>query len=138
MLPYALWWRCFYGDGYSEGRALPMTERFRTALITSYSGAVLVGWILAQGVMSGVGLVMYPAMQLVNRQFVRQQGSVLGSYRPEINLFDPVQLGVAALKAALILGAGLLLLRWLYIPAIPKTDLNQDDADQPSDEPSIS
>ena len=108
-----------------------MLDRVKTALIESYSGAVLVGWILAQGVMSVVGVVMYPAMQLVNRRFVRQQGSVLGSNRPEIDLFDPIQLGVGALKAVLILGAGLLLLRWLYMPPIVNEELPEQEEEPP-------
>jgi|SRR4051812_15676276 hypothetical protein len=109
-----------------------MMERIKTALITSYSGAVLVGWILAQGVTSAVGTLLFPVMQLVNRQYISRQGSVLGGSRIEINLFDPAQLAVGALRAALTLSIGLVLLRWLYFP---DKSMVANDAREPEMEP---
>jgi hypothetical protein len=88
-------------------------KRIKAALVSSYSGAVLVGWLLAQGVLSAIGVIIYPAFQFA---IYRQQASAFGGPVRDINLFDPSQLGIAALKTILTLGVSSLLLKWLYFP----------------------
>ncbi len=103
-----------------------MGERIRAALISSYAGAILVGWTLAQGVGNVIGLVMMPIANLAIRY--SNQGSW---YRTqETKIFDPISLGVGAAKAAVVLAIGLLLLKWIYIPDMPpkEGDVAEEEA----------
>jgi hypothetical protein len=110
-----------------------MIGRIRTALVTSYSGAVLTGWILANGVLSGVGIFLLPVYQLATREINRQHSALRGGFTGSGTepIFDWVQLGVGVLKAVLILGAGLLLLHWLYMPAIVNEELPEQEEEPP-------
>ena len=91
-----------------------MVERIRAALISSYAGAIMVGWTLAQGVTNLIALVLMPVMNLAVRYSNRQTSSYPFT---ETRIFDPIALGVGAVKAVVVLGIGLMLLKWIYFPA---------------------
>lgn len=104
-----------------------MMERVKTALITSYAGTILTGWILANGVMSVISIIMLPILQVLDRSYNQQSALGTSSFR----LFDPTQLALGALRAVLILAAGLLLLRWLYMPPKVPDGLIEEDEEPP-------
>jgi hypothetical protein len=91
-----------------------VVERVRETLISSYAGAIMVGWTLAQGVTNLIALVLTPVMNLA----VRYSNQPQRGFDPsaEIRIFDPIQLGVGAVRAAVVLGIGLMLLKWIYMP----------------------
>ena len=91
-----------------------MVERVRETLISSYAGAIMVGWTLAQGVTNLIALVLAPVMNLAVRYRNQPQGGFYPS--AETRIFDPIELGVGAVKAAVVLGIGLMMLKWIYMP----------------------
>ncbi len=93
-----------------------MLERIRMALVTSYAGAIIVGWTLAQGVSSVIGLVLSPVMNVLIVYQNTHHSVFSSSSFQEVKIFDWMQLGAGAIKTAVVLGIGLLLLNWLYIP----------------------
>jgi hypothetical protein len=76
----------------------------------------MVGWTLAQGISSVIALVLVPVSNLAIRYSNQRQG---GSYPfPETRILDPIELGVGAVKAVVVLGIGLVLLKWIFMPAV--------------------
>jgi hypothetical protein len=89
-----------------------MLERMRTALVESYVGAIVVGWLLADGLIRVAGIFTSPIFSWVTLREFHTVTSSSYSSRP-----FPFQAGLPdAISAALLLLMGYGLLRWLYYP----------------------
>lgn len=84
-------------------------KALKAVLVEKHIGAVLVGFILAQAVNHLVTLVLTPVTNGAVR-WVRDVDRV--SLPP---IFSPAELIVGFVRTALFLGAGLLILKWLYL-----------------------
>ena len=82
---------------------------FKQVLVERHIGAVLVGFILAQGLMALVSVIMYP----IQNAFLRSQNAAFASSPPTFSL---PELLLGLLRVAVTISVGLLLLKWLYLP----------------------
>lgn len=96
-----------------------MMERLRTALVESYVGAILVAWLLADGLIHLVGVVTRPLITWEGTVFARSVIAGSSSVRPSR---EPFPWGAAlpeALSAILLLLIAYGILRWLYYRPAP-------------------
>lgn len=87
-----------------------MIGRLRTALVESYVGAILAGWLFAEGLIHAVRVVTSPLVTWEGTMFARS----LMAYHPPR---EPFPWGAAlpeALSALLLLVIAYGILRWLY------------------------
>jgi hypothetical protein len=86
-----------------------MLNRLRTALVSSFVGAIALGWIFAQAVLHFAYIFAAPvASWLSRRQF---QGVMENKMPTSFSVFEAIP---EALKCGTLLIVGYLLLRWLY------------------------
>jgi hypothetical protein len=95
-----------------------MLKRLKKALVTSFVGAIALGWVFAQGILHSANILSAPiAGWLVRREyrgFVERANSPAG-----FSLQDALPELARSLSLLLV---GYLLLRWLYLtPLEPET-----------------
>jgi hypothetical protein len=91
-----------------------MLERLRSALVESYVGTILVGWLFAEGLLHAVGVFTRPLVNWEARVFAR---SFVAEPGPSTSAMDriPWNEGLPeALSAVMLLLIAYGLLRWLY------------------------
>lgn len=89
-----------------------MLDRMRTALVESYVGVIVVGWLLADGLVRFTGIFSSPILSWETRRaFASMTPSVAG---PQPFAFQVSLPDVIASALLLLIGYGLL--RWLYYP----------------------
>jgi len=87
-----------------------MFERMRTALRESYVGAIITGWLLADGLVRLTGILTSPLFSWATQQEFRGILPSAAGPRP-----FPFRAALPdAISAALLLLMGYGLLRWLY------------------------
>lgn len=88
-----------------------MLDRTRTALVESYAGVIVVGWLLADGLVRFAEMFAAPVLSRVSQLEWR---AFLSS---PLNQSFPYQAALPdAISAVLLLLIGYGLLRWLYYP----------------------
>ena len=100
-----------------------MLDRLKDALVESYVGTVLVGWLFAEGLIHAVGIFTAPLTTWEARTFVHSFIGESGSVRSTTERFPWWEALPQALSAALLLIIAYRLLRWLYY----KTNARQSD-----------
>lgn len=110
-----------------------MLDRFKlkSALVDSYVGAIVVGWLFAEGIGRLVTSITTPltewGVERIRQQLSPGTSSILGS-----PLRFPTELMVSQLiAAALLLLIAFYLLRWLYFP--PTESLDQGQTQEPEE-----
>jgi hypothetical protein len=89
-----------------------MLERMRTALVESYVGAIVTGWLLADGLTRVAGIFTTPIFSWVTQREFR----TMTPFSHPARSF-PFQAALPdAIGSALLLLMGYGLLRWLYYP----------------------
>ncbi len=91
-----------------------MLERFRSALVESYVGTILVGWLFAEGLIHAVGILTRPLVNWEARVFAR---SFFAEPRPAKSAMERIPWNESlpeALSALMLLLIAYALLRWLY------------------------
>jgi hypothetical protein len=89
-----------------------MLERFRSALVKSYVGAIAIGWLVAQGLTDAVNIFASPLMMWFTQKLFPQPSSLFSSPR---NPGFPYWLALPPfVRASLLLLIAFLMLRWLY------------------------
>lgn len=82
---------------------------FKSVLVDRHIGAVLVGFVLAQGVASIVELIMVP----VGNAAFRWTSNPDFTRLPPI--FPPSEIFIGLARSAILVGVGFLILKWLYL-----------------------
>lgn len=90
-----------------------MFRRMRTALTESFAGAILVAWVMSDGV---VRLLEGLSMPLLNWVSQQQGGAASAAQQPLLLRLTLYQALEGLGDAAVLLVVGYLLLRWLYYP----------------------
>jgi hypothetical protein len=97
-----------------------MLDQLKTALVDSFVGAIAVGWLFAQGIVSFCGIFTVPLQfwfQMQNRQYMSGM-----TFSPSF----PVDMAIPSLLTALLLlVVAFVLLRWLYYPAAIEPDCEE-------------
>lgn len=102
-----------------------MLNRFRTALVSSFVGAIALGWILAQAILHFTFIIATPVSSWLSRRTYR---GMLDNQTIPTGFF--VQEAIPELlKSVSLLIVGCILLRWLYWkPLEPeRKSVNGDD-----------
>lgn len=84
-------------------------NKLKNVLVERHIGAVLIGLILAQGVSALVAVILSP----LQNAMARSRASVFDRFPP---VFSTYELVMGFARAAVVLGIGLLLVKWLYMP----------------------
>jgi hypothetical protein len=93
-----------------------MLERLRNSLVESYVGAIVVGWLFAEGLIHAVGIMTMPLMTWETRSAFGKMGSAMGLPTRQY----PWGLALPeAISAGLLLLIAYGLLRWLYYKPLP-------------------
>jgi mannose/fructose/N-acetylgalactosamine-specific phosphotransferase system component IID len=102
-----------------------MLERIKKALVESFVGAIVVGVLIANGIVNLVTSITTPLTEWVNLRFQEQQSSTF--FPPQYLQFLLRHLIQQLIGAALFLLIAFLLLRWLYIEpsAVEPSDPSQ-------------
>lgn len=89
-----------------------MLKRLKVALVRSYVGAILIGWLAAQGITDAVNIFATPVMVWISRQLFPEPSNL---FTPARNLTFPYLSGLPPLiRALILLAVAFLLLHWLY------------------------
>ena len=106
-----------------------MLERLRTALVDSYAGAIAVGWLVAEGLISATRIVTQPIEMWAEWSELARPGIDFQSSRT-----FPWQASLPPLiSAVLLLLAACGLLRWLYWTAPEVAQVGRLDREGPAD-----
>lgn len=88
-----------------------MLDRMRTTLVESYVGAIVTGWMLADGLVRFTDIFAAPILSWATQREIDFLES------PSLHQSFPYEAAVPqALSSALLLLIGYGLLRWLYYP----------------------
>lgn len=102
-----------------------MLERMKSALVDSYVGAILVGWLFAEGIERLLTSIVTPLTEWGVERILQQLSpgtfGILGSPARYPTEFTVSQL----ITGALILLIAFYLLHWLYFPATENRDQEQ-------------
>jgi hypothetical protein len=106
-----------------------MLDRFKTALVDSFAGAIVLGILVAEGIQRVAYIFSEPVIRWLLQRFQEQQisrNSVVYQFPPRF----PFEMAIPELFTALfLLGASYVLLRWLYFPPAEKQD--QEETPEP-------
>ncbi len=109
-----------------------MFDRLKTALVSSYVGAIAVGWLCAQGILHLANTIAVPVSIWFQQRIQQQQHRELSSLYSAPPRF-PFEMALARLLTALfLLLIAFALLRWLYYPAA--VELGQEQSPDPEQE----
>jgi hypothetical protein len=104
-----------------------MLKRLRTALVTSFVGAIALGWLFAQGILHFASIFSVPIASWLRR---REYSGVMGHTRVTTNFY--LQDALPELVRSLVLLAlGYLLLRWLYFKPLEEQTTQPEKGAQP-------
>ena len=99
-----------------------MIDRFRTALVESFVGTILVGWLFAEGLIHAVGIFTRPLITWEARAFSLTLVQSTGPTRLATERFPWSASLPEALSGTLLLLIAYALLRWLYYGQTPPED----------------
>jgi hypothetical protein len=103
-----------------------MFERLKNVLVSSYVGAIALGWIFAQGILHFANIFSAPIAGWVTRREYRglmEHGTVTG-----FTLRDSLP---ELAKSVSLLAVGYFLLRWLYFGSPEKQNIAEATSSDP-------
>jgi hypothetical protein len=103
-----------------------MIDRLRTALVESFVGTILVGWLFAEALIHAVRIITNPLVMWEAQAFARTLSYGTGSTRPPTERFPWSASLPEALSAVLLLLVAYALLRWLFYDQTPPVDSSSE------------